>query len=228
MMSHQQRIRNELWRADIYQLLALGFDLPSEKNVSNLAGLLDDFATVAEDHPFSDDLAKLSNILKNEKEELTEEYNRLFVTKSECPASEGSYHLVERGPILGDVSAFYEAFRVKVNSKSGPPDSMKMELGFMYYMALKKVYALENKLTEEFATTADAEKKFLRDHLGRWVPAFADRLCKTTNHSFYKILGSLLTGWMNEECSRFEITPTPLPTSLLPPEKENCIRCASH
>ena len=104
---------------------------------------------------------------------------------------------------------------------------MKMELGFMHYLALKKVYALENNLTEAFQTTEDAERKFLNDHLGRWAVLFADRLHETTCHPFYKMLGSLLTRWIREECDHFQIFPVPLPRSLLPAENENRIRCAA-
>lgn len=227
-MDDQKRIRNQLWRADVYQLLALGFDLPSKNNLNALSGLLADLNSVESHNTLLKEFYQLTDALKNEKEELTEEYNRLFITKSECPVSEGSYHLAERGPILGDVTGFYEAFRIKFHSESGPPDSMKMELGFMHYLALKKVYAMENKLTEAFQITEDAEKKFLNDHLGRWAEIFAKRLRETASHSFYQILGFLLTRWIKEECARFCITPVLLPSSLLPAEDENCIQCALH
>lgn len=227
-MNDQQKIRNELWRADIYRLLALGLDTPSQKNRLHLEGLLADLNTIEDVDSLLKDIRGLYEALKEEKEELIQEYHRLFVTKSECPVSEGSYHLAERGPILGDVTGFYKAFRIQFHSESGPPDSIKMELGFMHYLALKKIYALEHKLKEAFQTTQDAEKKFLSDHLGRWALLFAKRLEETAQRPFYKILGSLLTNWIKEECSHFQVRPVPLPTSLLPIGSENCIRCAHH
>lgn len=227
-MNTQQKIRSELWRADIYRLLALGLDTPSQKNCLHLEGLLADLNSIEDVDFFLEDIRQLYETLKEEKEELIQEYHRLFVTKSECPVSEGSYHLAERGPILGDVTAFYKAFRIQFHSESGPPDSIKMELGFMHYLALKKIYALEHKLREAFQTTEDAEKKFLSDHLGRWALPFAKRLKETTQRLFYKVLSSLLQSWIKEECSRFQITPVPLPTSLLPIGSENCMRCAHH
>lgn len=222
-MKDQKKIRNELWRADIYRLLALGLDTPSQNNLNALETLLVDLNSVECPKTFSEKLSQLKNDFKNERRELTEEYTLLFVTKSECPLSEGSYHLAERGPVLGDVTAFYEAFRIKFHEKSGPPDSMKMELGFLSYLALKKVYALENKLTEAFQITEDAEKKFLNDHLGRWGELFANRLEKTTDKLFYKTLGTLLNAWIKAECARFRIVPTILPTSLSSTENENCM-----
>lgn len=227
-MNHQQKILNELWRADIYRLLALGFDTPSEKNLNNLDGLLSDLTTL-ESHPtLLKKLSKLREALQKGRRELTQEYNRLFIIQSTCPTSEGSYHLAERGPILGDITAFYKAFRINVASHSGPPDSIKMQLAFMHFMALKKTYALKHDLTEAWTVTEAAEKKFLRDHLGRWVVPFSDRLREATIHSFYTILGTLLTDWVKNECDAFDTHPTPLPTSLLPQENEGCPRCAVH
>lgn len=234
-MDQQQKIQRELWRADVYKLLTLGFDTPSEANFKVLSAIAEDLSSIdslllptflgQENGAVYSLIQRLIKSYELKKDSLEDEYNRLFVTKSECPASEGSYHLAERGPILGDVCAFYEAFQIRIKPESGPHDSMKMELGFMYYLALKKVHALERGLTEAHAVTEDAEKKFLNAHLGRWTERFVARLNEATSHTFYRLLGAILNEWIQEECRRYQISPALLPTALLD-EGEGCFGCA--
>lgn len=140
-----------------------------------------------------------------------EEYHRLFTTQVACPSCEGSYHRAERGPVLGDVAAFYAAFQVTPVPLEGPPDGLKIELTFLQYLALKKAYAMTEVLTEEVEITEDAERKFLCDHLGRWASLFVTRLQAVTDDVFYHCAAELLRAWIVLECETFGISPIPLP-----------------
>lgn len=206
-----------LLRADIYRILAIGFDEPNAERLGELREL------IAELHPLDpilDSLYELSVM----SPDLPAEYNDLFCTKVLCPPYEGSYLLTERGAVLGDVSAFYKAFELKFLTREGPPDSIKMELAFLSYMALKEAYALENKLLSEAQTTFEAQAKFIRDHLGRWGGSFASRLKQTTTFPYYKTLAEFLEMWLAEENRHFKILPVELPT-LLPKSVDDEVGC---
>lgn len=213
-----EKIYQALLRADIYRILAIGFDEPNAERLGELRELIAELHSLG---PILDSLYELSVV----SPDLLAEYNDLFCTKVLCPPYEGSYLLTERGAILGDVSAFYKAFELKFLTREGPPDSIKMELAFLSYMALKEAYALENKLLSEAQTTFEAQAKFIRDHLGRWGKPFASRLKETTTLPFYKTLAEFLNHWLAEECRHFKILPVELPT-LLPKATEEALHCA--
>src|SRR5689334_17388845 len=62
-----------------------------------------------------------------------------------CPATESAYDLAamaNRGPLVAEVSAFYEAFGYPPRLTSGlAPDHLVIELDFLGFLALKVAYA---------------------------------------------------------------------------------------
>lgn len=207
------------FRADLYRILAQSLDAPSLQRIEELKEILED---LLEGLPPSFASKKLRRALENfsrhlkksDPAALAREHQRLFINQTECPASEGSYHLAERGPVLGDVTAFYSAFGLKFIPGEGPPDAMKMELAFSSFLALKEAHAVEKKLEREAQTTHEAQKKFFQDHLGRWGGIFARRLQATTPLPFYQALAALLQTWLKTEQKFFAVQVVPLPVSL--------------
>lgn len=224
-MSHD--IRFHFWRADVYRLLALSFDFPSRsvcEAVSEIA------AELAESSFGDDTLRALLHDLSvqvtkgfNKREGL---YHHLFTTHVACPPCEGSYQQVERGPIIGDVTAFYKAFKIKTVPGQGPPDALKMELGFMSFMCLKQAQALQNNLKEELAVTVEAQKKFLKDHLGRWGGILAGRLRIATDNPYYQILSQLLSSFIATETRMMDVKPVSLAVPLPGVADEEEVQCA--
>lgn len=216
-------MKRALFRCDVYRILALGFDLPSEKNRQEMLQILEDLAEVKRVQKI---FRKMLLEVKGAKaEDLEKEHPLLFTTKVLCPPSEGSYHLAERGPVLGDVTAFYKAFGLNFLAGEGPPDGIKMELAFLSTLALKEAYALENKMLKEAQITHEAQKKFLRDHLGRWGLVFAQRLKQNASSEFYQTLADFLHKWLDLEKGYFKVDPPPLP-AYLPSLEEEPVRCA--
>ena len=213
-MDIQKQISENLFRADLYRILALGFEEPNAENLRSIQGIAKDLLELICDMECSLELEiALRGLVENgdwNTGVLSAEYYRLFGTHVICPSSEGSFQQVERGPIIGDISAFYEAFQMKVIEHQGPPDSIKMELGFMSFMALKTVYALENGLKEEKEIVDEAQKKFLSSHLGRWVEPFVAKLDESSRYPFYTSLARLLVKWVTEDCRNIGASPVPL------------------
>lgn len=214
-----QKIQYNLFRADIYRILALGFTDPLKENFDKLQGiltdLLKDFSGFCADGEIKQLLEQMKIVIQDaDLPSVEAEHNRLFATQVVCSPYEGSYHILERGAVLGDITAFYSAFHLTFLSKEGPPDAIKMELAFLSYMALKEVFALEHHYLNEVQTTFEAQQKFLLDHLGRWGNSFVSLLQAATSLPYYKILAKFLKGWLIRENEYFKINPVLLTNPL--------------
>jgi TorA maturation chaperone TorD len=99
--------------------------------------------------------------------------------RGSCPLNEIEYGDIKADPLfqphrLADLAAFYRAFGLEVAEDAGErQDHICLELEFMCVLAAKEAYAHEHQLdSDQLAQCRDAQKKFLREHLGRWTPAF--------------------------------------------------------
>ena len=110
---------------------------------------------------------------------------------------------------LADLAAFYRAFGLEVgDSADERQDHLCIELEFMCVLTAKEAYALEFQLDLELLETCRvAQKKFLREHLGRWVPAFARRLAQMTRGGPLGSLAKLTRTFIETECNRFGFPP---------------------
>ncbi|OGQ21414.1 MAG: hypothetical protein A3I05_09135 [Deltaproteobacteria bacterium RIFCSPLOWO2_02_FULL_44_10] len=224
-MNHQKDIYHLYLASDLYRLLALAFDAPSKQQFETIETLLDDIGHEVHQPDIAQCLQDLQRAAKAESATVEAEYNRLFVNQVLCPPCEGSYHLAERGPILGDITAFYRAFSLETVEQQGPPDSIRMELGYMSFMALKRISALEGRDDDAADITKVATMRFLMDHLGRWGFLFADRLLASTTHMFYQTSAKLLKVWFECEMKFYDLSPHPLPLKLLSFEDEESVQC---
>lgn len=220
-----QAAQEHLWRADTYRLLALGFSPRDAENEATMHEVFTDLAGSGNDDVHDHLLQSVAKHLREGDEVYAEaEFNRLFVNQVHCSANEGSYQMAELGTVIGDISAFYQAFGVRVSEQHGSPDALAMELGFMAVMALKSAYAAEQQDAEALEVLMDAQKKFLNDHLARWADLFATKLLVMTDELFYQSLAHLLKYWTEQETKLFEIKPNKLTVSL--PQYEGGLKCA--
>lgn len=134
--------------------------------------------------------------------------------RGQCPLNEIEYGDLKADPLfqphrLADLAAFYSAFGLEVAADADErQDHICLELEFSCVLAAKEAYALENQLdAEELALCRDAQKKFLREHLGRWTPAFARRLASTTPDAALRALADFTRGFIELECARFAVNP---------------------
>jgi DMSO reductase family type II enzyme chaperone len=130
------------------------------------------------------------------------------------PPNEIEYGELKADPLfqphrLADLAAFYRAFGLELCDECDErQDHIAMELEFMAVLAMKEAYAFETSPDgEELAVCRDAEKKFLREHLGRWSPAFARRLGRAWDGEVLGVLAELLRRFVELDCASHGVRP---------------------
>ena len=132
--------------------------------------------------------------------------------RGDCPLNEIEYGDLNADPLfqphrLADLAAFYRAFGLEVaDGAAERPDHIGMELEFMSVLAAKEAHAHELQLDEEnVELCVGAQKKFLREHLGRWSPAFARRLARRATDETLAVLAEFTRDFISAECARFAL-----------------------
>lgn len=77
-------------------------------------------------------------------------------------------------PLLADVAGFYRAFNVAVTGDR--PDHVVAQLEFLAVTLIAEAEAREHGDTENAGACAAATRSFLRDHIGGWIDAWANRV----------------------------------------------------
>ena len=154
--------------------------------------------------------------------------------RGSCPLNEIEYGDIKADPLfqphrLADLAAFYRAFGVEVTEDAGERhDHICLELEFMCVLAAKEAYALEHQLdADQLAQCRDAQKKFLREHLGRWTPAFTRRLAAATSEPTLSALAAFTRAFIESECARFGVKPGSEELSLRPVDEAADRMCDS-
>jgi len=134
--------------------------------------------------------------------------------RGRCPLNEIEYGDIKADPLfqphrLADLAAFYRAFGLDVATDADERhDHICLELEFMCVLAAKEAYALEHQLDpEELSICRDAQKRFLREHLARWTPAFARRLARMAGDAPLGALANLTRCFVETGCARYGIPP---------------------
>lgn len=144
----------------------------------------------------------------NSRPTLEEEYTYLFQRQAIASPYEGSY-LVQsffmQPQMLADVGAFYSAFGLQVTGDL--QDHLGAELEFMAVLCFKEVYAHEQVWIEQAATCRQARRRFLGEHLGRWLPVFAMRVRDNARLSFYAALTELTAALVALDCEALGVVP---------------------
>lgn len=154
--------------------------------------------------------------------------------RGSCPLNEIEYGDIKADPLfqphrLADLAAFYRAFGLEVAEDAGErQDHICLELEFMCVLAAKEAYAHEHQVdADQLAQCRDAQKKFLREHLGRWTPAFARRLAAATNEPALRALAEFTRAFVESECVRFGVNPGSEELSLRPVDEAADRACDS-
>lgn len=191
--------RDILIKADLYRILSLAFEIPDQELIDSLSDIIRE----AVDSSILEQ--QYAEILKNtftcleKNSDLESEYHRIFTTQSGIPFSEASYSVIDKGNLIGDVAAFYKAFSFEVQSQTGSPDSIKMELGFLSFLSILEYQAILDGNEENTEIVQDARRKFLQEHAFHWFQEFINKLMEYTTHPFYTSVAFLFQKTMELE-----------------------------
>ncbi len=148
-------------------------------------------------------------------QDLRDEHRRVFsnVIALDCPPYEtlfGNDHVFGQSYVMGDIAGFYSAFGLQLSPDIHERlDHLSVELEFMHYLSYKESYAILHDGGEKLKTVFEAEKKFVKEHIGRWVPLFSGMLKRKADYGFYKILADFTADWMAFDIAYLGVTPQP-------------------
>jgi DMSO reductase family type II enzyme chaperone len=213
-----------LARSAIWEALALGFRPPTGETVARLASsdgvrALADVAAGLDLVAGSDCLGSLALALAVEPPATVSElglvHGQLFghTARGAAPPYETEYgedSLWAPQREMSDLGGFFRAFGLRLDVAARErPDHIACECEFLVVLARKeaRALALGDRATGE--ATARAARLFLRDHLGRWAPAFGAKLARLDRGGFYGALGRLLTAFVDAECARAGVAAGP-------------------
>jgi TorA maturation chaperone TorD len=147
--------------------------------------------------------------------DLQSEHRRVFsnVITLDCPPYEtlfGNDHVFAQSHVMGDISGFYKAFGVELSKDIHERlDHLSVEFEFMHFLAYKESYSRCHDGVEKTQIVVDAQKKFVKNHIGRWVPLFCRMLAKKADSGLFKLIADMTADWMEFETAFLEVTPQP-------------------
>jgi TorA maturation chaperone TorD len=147
--------------------------------------------------------------------DLQSEHRRVFtnVITLDCPPYEtlfGNDHVFAQSHVMGDIAGFYKAFGVELSKDIHERlDHLSVEFEFMHFLTYKESYSRCHDGTEKTDIVVDAQKKFVKNHIGRWVPLFCRMLAKKADSGLFKLIADSMSDWMDFEVAFLGVTPQP-------------------
>jgi putative dimethyl sulfoxide reductase chaperone len=240
----QAAIDFALARSFLYRFLAKAYEDPSEDAWATLTGeelrpaVAAAALTLATRTPVLAESAHA--FFERLRSETLEDHLSVYVAcfghaaRGRCPMNEIEYGDLKADPLfqphrLADLAAFYRAFGMSLSEDAHERhDHVCLECEFMCVLAAKEAYALEHDLgPEQIGICRDAERKFLREHVGRWTPAFARRLQAMAGDSALGVLATLTGVFVAAECARFGVAPGSEDLLLRPADPQAESLCAT-
>lgn len=207
----------------MWEALALGFSPPTDETVARLAsaegvqGLAGAAALLDADGgtALASRVLRLRATRNGQLGDLEDFFRRLFghTARGTVPPYETEYgedSLFLPAQEMSDLAAFYRAFGLTLNAAAHERlDHIACQCEFMLVLARKEAYALERDDAAMLEATRGAVRLFLRDHLGRWAPAFGRKLAREDGNGFYGALGDLCHAVVVAECARLGVAAGP-------------------
>jgi DMSO reductase family type II enzyme chaperone len=199
------KIEQAVRRAQIYSFLAGAYLYPSENWTADaplLGEMVADLGWAS--MPLTVPLLDL--------EQLQAAYLHTFgLTGSLCYETEyGLPHEFRQSQEMADLCGFYRAFGLNLGGAVRErPDHLATELEFLYVLALKEAYAAQHDVLEHVEVCEAAQRKFLDDHLGRWIEPFARSVAYNGGEP-YQALASFTAAFVRKHAAVLGVQPQPL------------------
>lgn len=231
-------IEQTIQRAQVYYFLSHVFFYPRTSWLEEIADALQVLEALG--------IAPTGDLIDGTQQldlaDLQAQYREVFgLTGSQCYETEfGLPHEFRQSQELADIAGFYQAFGFRLGEvQRERPDHLSVELEFMYLLALKEALALENGSQEQAEICRQAQRHFLRDHLGRWIAAFNASLLRSSHtrlgsqvtESIYLKLAQVAEDFIAAELQRMDVQldePTPAEMKPTPYNPDySCAGCAA-
>ena len=137
-------------------------------------------------------------------DDLAAEYERLFLGPDKHISPHESVHHKRDNGDLGkstpEVKTFIESAGLEnIVEYSGLPDHVSVELEFMQQVTSREAQAWESNDIEGALYCLHTEKKFLDEHIMKWVPLFCDKVIHATELAFYREIAELTKSFLEIE-----------------------------
>lgn len=130
-------------------------------------------------------------------------------TSVDCPTYETAYFATEahRQPHrMADLAGLYRAFGVEPAPGTGRPDEASVELEFLAFMLRKEAQALLHGGAPRVRQVQHGLRIFLREHIGRWLPLFADRTRERAADTFFPAVLEFAESLVTAQARRLGVT----------------------
>jgi len=184
--------RKLLARAKVYGLLGRAFSEPDDgflrvlRRGLFLNSLREAVSELGDEYNLANACEVIARAMEQSKAvDLWDEYQELFGIGSGSPCYEMEYGRESeftKANRLADIAGFYTAFGLRSSRATRERiDHIGAEMEFMQILLLKQGRALALGEEESAAICAEAQSKFLADHLLRWAPVFTALVAKRAN-----------------------------------------------
>jgi TorA maturation chaperone TorD len=96
------------------------------------------------------------------------------------------------GESTAEVKKFIESTGLSYDSEyTGLPDHISVELEFMQQLTLREEEAWKEEDKDGATNCLKIEKKFLEEHLIRWIPIFCEKVIELAELPFYREMAAL-------------------------------------
>ncbi len=208
-----------LCRATVYSALALGFRTPTDESIARIIEPENSAALAAAaaciDFDGEKNLVEIIDALAQAGRAAAPSLSASYIAAfghnaggSVAPyeTEYGNEALFQQPQELGDLMGFYRAFGLTVrHDRHERADHISCECEFLSFLAMKEAFALEHRDKEMLADTLKAQKLFLRDHLGRFLPTFTHKLGGEDPAGFYAKLADLGLRFVSLDANRLNI-----------------------
>jgi TorA maturation chaperone TorD len=143
--------------------------------------------------------------------ELQDQHRRIFshILSLDCPPCETVYtasEIFQETDHLSDIAGFFRAFGMELAEKERP-DHISIELEFMHLVTCKEAFAQLHHGPEKARLCRVVQRKFMKDHLGRWGQQFAQQLERQAPAGYFRALASLLDAFLATEVGYLRAKP---------------------
>ena len=217
----EQRVSLNLARGRNYDILSLALSYPWNRKFFRPKSLLEPMDIVMVDE---DDWVKMKSLVdgfsaylpRMTVKQVQSQYIRVFghAVSMECPPYEMQYGteggIQSQTDVLIQLGGFYETFGFEEprNRSKERIDHISIELAFMSYICFRTAFAIQNDHGEKkVSILVSGMKKFLRNHLGRWVPLLCIFAARKAERGLYKDLVDILSLQIKNDVVLTDIKP---------------------